>query len=247
MIINQSLNIPNPWYSLEVLGLCNSGIGSRYFDMFLLNLSLKVKYQIFLLVFITSLILSDSNAQMKSGYRFGVNLTSMSIKNNGINIKPEIPFGVQFGAINEIQLTEKTRLQTGFLFTSKGTDYKINNIDYSIAPSYLEFPVNGVYYCGRRPSINLSFFGGPYFSGVFGGYKLEPTGEYKNLAVGSGENNDLKRLDIGFNLGAGLHLKGYVFSIQYGLGLRNVSPKGGLEMRNKVISISMGTLLPPKK
>ena len=202
---------------------------------------IKWKYQISALIFISIFAFPSLEAQMKTGYRFGVNMTTMSIKSSGNNIETELPVGIHFGGNYEISLSKKFAIQTGLLFSSKGTDYKINKVYYSISPSYIEIPVNGVYYFGRRKT-KLAIFAGPYFSSAFGGYKIDQNGAFKYLSLGPHENNDLKCLDAGLNFGANLQIKGLIFSVQYGIGLRNISPKNEFEMRNKVIGISVSSL-----
>lgn len=197
------------------------------------------KVQIFSLIIIFYIITIDLSAQVKSGYRWGINKTTMSVNYQGKNIKSETPFGVHFGANYEISLSRHYTFLSGFLFSSKGTDYAINNVDYSIAPAYLEIPSNFAYNFTRR-STTLYLFAGPYFAAAFGGYKSDDG--YKTLTLGSRESKDLKVIDFGFNVGIALNIKSHVFTIQYGTGLRDVSPKNDMEMRNKVIGISLSTL-----
>lgn len=197
------------------------------------------KLQIFVLIFIFFFSFTDLCAQVKSGYRWGINMTTMSVNYQGQNIKSEIPFGVHFGANYEIPLSKHINFLSGFLFSSKGTDYALNNVDYSIAPAYLEIPANFSYNFTRR-STRLSLFSGPYFAAAFGGYKSDDG--YKILTLGSRESKDLKFLDFGYNVGIALNIKSHVITIQYGTGLRDVSPKNDIAMRNKVIGISLSTL-----
>ena len=197
------------------------------------------KLQISVLIFIFFISFPDLSAQVKSGYRWGINMTTMSVNYQGQNIKSEIPFGVHFGANYEISLSRHYTFLSGFLFSSKGTDYVLNNVDYSIAPAYLEIPANFAYSFIRR-STRLSLFAGPYFAAAFGGYKSDDG--YKTLTLGSRESKDLKVLDFGFNVGIALSIKSHVVTIQYGTGLRDLSPKDDMEMRNKVIGISLSTL-----
>jgi len=202
------------------------------------------KIQMFSLIIIFFIDCPDLSSQVKSGYRWGINMTTMSINYQGKKIKAETPFGVQFGGNYEIPLSKNYAFLSGFIFSSKGTDYKINNLDYSIAPAYLEIPANFVYKFGRR-TTRLSLFAGPYFAAAFGGYKSDDG--YKILALGSRESKDLKVIDFGFNAGIALSINSHVFTVQYGTGLRNVSPKYDMEMRNKVIGISLSTLWSIKK
>ena len=202
------------------------------------------KIQMFSLIIIFFIGSSDLSAQVKSGYRWGINMTTMVINYQGKNINAETPFGVQFGGNYEISLSKNFAFLSGFIISSKGTDYAINNADFSIAPAYLEIPGNLAYKFGRR-STRLSLFAGPYFAAAFGGYKSDDG--YKILTLGSRENKDLKVIDFGFNAGIALSIKAQVFTVQYGTGLRDVSPKNDMEMRNKVIGISLSTLWSIKK
>lgn len=201
----------------------------------------KFTFRILLPLLIGLFTFLNINAQMKSGYRAGINLTSMYISSNGNEISAETPVGIQFGGMYEIPLAKKFTFQSGLVFTSKGTDYKIDGVNYSITPAYIEMPVHLVYYAGTG-SFKVSIFAGPYLSSAFGGYKIDTTG-FKDLTFGDSETKDLKLLDIGLDAGLGINFNEYVFSFQYGIGLRNVSPREGLSMKNQVFGISIGTLL----
>jgi hypothetical protein len=210
-----------------------------------MNLIKKALYLSITILWFSSGITGNLYAQMKSGYRFGINLTTMSIKRNGQGIAAETPVGIQFGGMYEIPFSRKFTMQSGFILTSKGTDYKMDSQDHSLAPAYFEVPAQAVYYCGRR-KFRVSFFTGPYFSTAFGGYKIESEG-MKDLTFGRRNYKDLKMLDWGVNAGTALNIKSFVISFQYGVGLRNVSPQYGMNMKNRVIGISIGSLLPPRK
>jgi hypothetical protein len=168
-----------------------------------------------------------------------VNITATSLNYQGTRIKPQMPFGFHFGMNYEILITRKFGFQTGFLFSSKGAEYNINNADYLIDPDFVEIPINCVLNFGKKPSVNISVFAGPYFSSAFSGYKIEPDGGYQRLTFGSGYNKDLKYFDTGFNFGVSLCLRNFIFSGQYGIGLRNLSPKSNIEIFNKIFGISI--------
>lgn len=201
----------------------------------------NLKYVAVILFLVLSTI---SEAQVLSGYRFGANLTTMAISRQEESIKAETPLGVHFGVCYEIPAGKKFAFQSGFLFSSKGTDYQIDTLALSLAPAYLEIPADFVYKIGRQ-SIKVSLFAGPYFAAAFGGYKSHEN--YKMLILGRGENKDLKILDFGFNFGIGLYIRSFLLKVQYGSGMRNISPKSDLEMKNKVIGISLCSLLSAKR
>jgi hypothetical protein len=200
-----------------------------------MNNYLKSALVIFLIFSFTEI-----HAQLSSDYIFGVNLSTMTLKINGVCYDPETPAGVHFGGFYELSLTRHFALQPSFLFSAKGADYKIDTSEVSIAPVYIEVPVNASYSFGSK-GLKVSLFSGPYFACAIGGYKLEPASELKYLRYGSGEDRDLRRFDIGVNYGARVNIHGFRISVQYGTGLSNISPlrKSDSVIKNKVIGISI--------
>jgi hypothetical protein len=175
---------------------------------------------------------------MTSGVRIGMNLTTMTIKTKGISTKPETPIGIHFGVDYEIPLKRNISIQTGLILSSKGADYKIDTVDYSLTPAYVEIPVNISYSFTIKP-IKISLFAGTYSACAIGGYKIVSGNEFKYLNFGTGKNKDLKYFDFGFNFGVGVDIRNYVISAQYGIGIINVSPVNDSKMKNKVIGISI--------
>jgi hypothetical protein len=186
---------------------------------------------------------TEMHAQIKPGYIFGMNLSTLSFKNEGKISDPSTLIGVHYGGFYEIPLNRNFALQPSLLFSAKGSNYKIDTLAFSISPIYIEGSLIVSYSFGSN-AIKISLFAGPYFAIGIGGYKIESGGELKNISFGSGENNDLKPFDAGFNLGAGVNIKGFVITAQYGIGLANLSPATTIdsEMKNKVIGISISSL-----
>jgi hypothetical protein len=93
-------------------------------------------------------------------------------------------------------------------------------------------------------------FAGPYFAyGIAGKYefKAEATGipteeETGDIKFGSNSDSDIKPLDFGLNIGAGVELNNFLLRAQYGLGLADLDPQGADEFKvyNRVIGISFG-------
>lgn len=181
---------------------------------------------------------------MTSGYTFGVNLTTMKINMPGVH-DIEMPAGVRFGLGYDIQFSEKLHFQSGLIFTSKGTDYTMGPIDISLAPTYIEMPFNMAVKLGVRRNRKTIFFAGPYLSTAIGGYKLYGNQPINKIELGKG--GDIRAFDAGVNIGAGVSFKGLNFTVQYGIGLSNLSPSGNGIMKNRVIGISMSSLNPPRK
>jgi hypothetical protein len=199
-----------------------------------------------LVVFLT-VAFTDLHSQIKPEYIFGLNLSTMTLKTKGISSDPKILTGIHYGAFLEIPLKGNFTLQPGLLFSAKGSNYKIDTVEFSISPIYIEVPVIAVYSFGSD-AVKISLFAGPYFACGIGGYKIKSGGELKSISFGSGENNDLKPFDVGLNFGTGVNIKGFLISAQYGIGLANLSPLKTVdsEMKNKVIGISISSLFAGK-
>jgi hypothetical protein len=196
---------------------------------------LKPVFAIILTLSFTSIL-----AQVKTEYIIGLNLSTITLKTNGVSSKASTPAGIHFGGLIELPLKGRFTLQPGLLFSAKGSDYKIDTIEFSISPIYIEVPVNLVYSFGSDV-VKILLFAGPYFACGLGGYKIGSGSAIENIRFGSGKNRDLKPFDIGFNFGAGINIKGLLISAQYGMGLANISPMASAdtEMKNKVIGISI--------
>ncbi len=191
---------------------------------------------------------TEVRGQVYPRYIFGVNLSTITMKIKGLSSRPEMPAGIHFGGSIEIPVTPNLTFQPALIFSSKGSNYKIDTIDIAISPIYIEIPLNVVYCFGSGPS-RVFVFAGPYFACGVGGYKLETGKVFSYLSYGSGETRDLKPLDVGFNFGAGVNIKGFIISAQYGIGMANISPVtgGGSEMKNKVIGFSISSLFARKQ
>jgi hypothetical protein len=196
---------------------------------------LKSAFAIFLLVAFTKM-----DAQIRPGYIFGLNVSNMTLKANGISYDPETLVAVHFGGSVEIPVTENFAFQPGLLFSAKGSNYKINTLEYTISPVYIEVPVNVLFSFGSDV-VKVALFAGPYFACGIRGYKIDSGGNLKDINYGSGENKDLKSFDTGLNFGAGVYVRGFLISVRYEMGLTNISPVTTLdsEMKNKVIGISI--------
>jgi hypothetical protein len=201
------------------------------------------------LVLITYLMVAftDVQAQVKHGYIFGLNLSTITLKTKDITSKPNMPAGVHFGGFFEMPLKEPFSLQTGLIFSAKGSNYKIDTTEYSLSPIYIEIPFMVACSFGSE-AVKISFFTGPYFAYGLGGYKIESGSDLKNINFGNGVKSDMRPFDAGINFGAGINIKGFLVVVQYGIGLINLAPsiEAGSVMKNKVIGISVCTLIDGK-
>jgi len=200
-----------------------------------------------LLVIFLTFVFGIIHSQIKPGYIFGVNFSTVSLNAKGIISSPETPVSFHFGGVCEIPVIGNLTFDPAILLSAKGSNYKIDTVEFSLSPIYIEIPVIMMYSFGTD-NIKISLFAGPYFACGVGGYKIGQGGELQNINYGSGANDDLKTLDFGLNFGAGVNIKGLLISAQYGIGLANIAPESTFdsEMKNKVIGISISSLFAGK-
>jgi opacity protein-like surface antigen len=192
------------------------------------------KKHILLFIFLVSTSVVD--AQLSSGYVFGVNFSTLNLQTKGTCSNLETKGGINLGLFLEVPLTRRFSFQPKLLFSAKGTDFKIDTVKYSLSPVYLEIPLNVGFRMG-----NISLFAGPYLAIGIGGLKMDLKGNLRDISFGTGENKDMKAFDAGFNVGLGVNIKGILISAQYGIGLTNISPWKATypEMQNRVLSVSI--------
>jgi Outer membrane protein beta-barrel domain len=199
--------------------------------------NLKIALGVILMLSITNV-----QAQIKFGPEAGVNLSTMTLKTMGLSIDPKTLVGFHVGGVFDIPLKGSLSLQPAILYSSKGSKFSVGGEDMSIAPGFIEVPVN-LAYSFEAGTVKFFVFAGPYLAyGISGKYKSG--GVEESIKYGSGDNYDLKPFDLGLNLGAGLNINNFLVTAQYGLGLTNLSPSSSvdLEMKNKVIGISVAYL-----
>lgn len=199
---------------------------------------LKTLLALFLVFSFTAL-----QAQVKFAPKIGMNLSTMTAKSMGISLDPKTLIGFHIGGMADIPLGGSLSLQPGILYSAKGSKYKFGSEEASISPGYIEIPVHVVYNFSME-SPKIFVFAGPYFAYGVGG-KAKYGSDSQTLKFGSSENDDLKPFDVGIDLGAGVNLNGFLISVQYGLGLANLSPitTDNTEMKNRVFGISIAYLL----
>jgi hypothetical protein len=206
----------------------------------------KNNHPIIALVIFLLIDCPDIDAQIKPGYLIGFNISAATLETSGTISEAETMTGIQIGIITEIPLKGNFTLQSGIMFSAKGSIYKIDTSEVTISPIYIQIPVNAKYSIGSE-IVKISLFAGPYFACGIGGNKYTG-GDLQKISFGSGENDDLQFFDIGFNFGAGVNIKRFLISAQYELGLANLLPEitGDPEMKNRLIGISLTTLFAGK-
>lgn len=202
-----------------------------------------IKFFISALLIILLLNLERAEAQIRPGYIIGINRSTLSIKSAGLTSGPETITGIHFGGVLDMPLNKIVSFQPNLLFTAKGSNFSIDSVDYSFSPIYIEVPLFIVCSFGSE-YLGISLSAGPYIACGVGGYKIVSGGAMQDLKYGSGNSKDLKALDAGLDLGAGINIGGIIISARYEIGFPNLLPvhNPDSEMKNKVWAISISSL-----
>lgn len=216
---------------------------------------MKHLHTLFFLIFIV-VFGFNVNAQL-IGARVGLNIPSMVIKDNDGTYTNDavIKFGIHLGPVIEIPISDIILLETGLLVSTKGINMHEEEVIFEQKYSfkerinllYIDIPVTAKVYhelAGQKvfgiigPCISLALDGKVKAEEVFMGDTDSVTFE---LEFGNDENrDDLRRLDIGLQIGVGIEINSIQVGVNYILGLANVSAarQDGATILNRVFSIS---------
>lgn len=199
------------------------------------------------------------------GIKGGLNLAKMLAKDDDENMSDEFKMNPGFlvGLTAEFPVAENTSFETGLFISTKG--FRMNEEDtyngttYTFKSKanllYLDIPLMAKAYFDAGPSKIYGAFG-PYIGyGLSGKIKSEMKGggetetEEEDVEWGSGEDNNLKRLDYGLMVGVGIEVSSLQIGLNYSLGVANIASttENGSKANNRVLSITVGFKLPTSK
>jgi hypothetical protein len=207
-------------------------------------------------ILLTMVLLGTAIATHSSAQTFcvkaGLNLSTFNVPDENTPPKPLMTPGLHMGITRDFKLSQSFVFETGILFSMKGyrVDYSGTfmgipfTIDGKTNLSYLEIPllIKGYYEIG--PSTRLYAAAGPYVGiGLVGKEEAEVTingdteSDFRNLSFG--EDEDVKRVDLGLNFGTGIEFKSFLLGVNYGLGLTDISQNSNT-IKNRVLAFSLG-------
>lgn len=211
-----------------------------------------------LIVFVVSTTATESFAQIFR-LKAGLNLSNILEKDDDGTYSDDYKMnpGFHLGATAEFPVTEIFSFETGLLLSTKG--YKVSEEETYMGETYTYKVKANLLYADIPLTAKASFdIGGAKIYGIFGPYLgLGLSGKYKSEETSMGETetntedikwgsdeqeDDLKGLDFGLTVGAGVEVNAIQIGLSYGLGLANIShyTEGGYKMNNRVLGISVG-------
>ena len=188
-----------------------------------------------ILIFVLSIFITAVYAQ-RVGIKAGLNLGNAQYEYTKTSIGTSNLAGFQIGIITETPLSNELFLNSGILYSQKGTKLSVMGIEAEFPIQYLEIPFGLTY---KYDLVNSKIYAqaGPYLGAGLSA-KMKAGGDEQSLEFGS-DTDQMKRFDIGFNFGAGLEIKKVQLGINYGLGLVNLSNDPDEMIKNGVLSFSL--------
>lgn len=178
------------------------------------------------------------------GIKAGLNLSNMLVKNNDYTDSDDFKMnpGFHIGPTAEFEINKMLSFETGLLLSTKGFKESYGGETYKLNLLYLDIPLAAKATFGIGSTKIYGIFG-PYIGvGLSGKSKYEFEGESieEDIKFGSDEDeDDLKRLDFGLTIGAGVEFNALQIGLNYGLGLANISTYAD-KASNRVLGISLG-------
>lgn len=198
------------------------------------------------LLFALILLVFASKAQTRLGLRAGLNFANMSPK-IGAAFGSDVKVGFHIGGAVNVGLGDKMFFQPTLLLSSKGSKSSSFIGTATINPLYLELPLNLLYKITDIEGVGVNFLLGPYVAaGIGGNIKHKSGGGSITEPIKWGQHNtdDIRPIDYGINIGAGIEYNNIQLNLQYGIGIANIDPRGNTNSsyvyRNSTFALALG-------
>ena len=167
--------------------------------------------------------------------------------------------GFVIGAGVEFPFSDVLSLETGLFLASRGYKAEYTETwegmsieeEETMSLLYLDVPITAR--LSHDLGNGLSVYGllGPYvgigltgtqeyeFTETFNGETFTESGEH-DIEWGSGDDDDLKRIDFGLKIGGGVEVNNFLIGLSYHWGLADISPHDFFEIKNQAISFTVG-------
>lgn len=208
---------------------------------------MKKAHKIIALVAIMAMGMGSAHAQLSLGVKGGFNLSKMLYTSGNTTVASDWLPGFNAGLMVELGLTDMFTVEVDALLSRKGFKSKefFGYTDHVYSPFYLDVPVNFKAYFDLGLGLRLYAQAGPYVGfGLFGNTKYITGGTTtkRKLNFGSENGNDLKMLDYGADVGAGVEFGKIQIGLMYWQGLANVAVNsvGDSKQQHRVLSLELG-------
>jgi hypothetical protein len=207
-----------------------------------------------MLVAILGISLASGIQAQSVGVKGGLNFANVLSKDDKETYSKDFKslLGFHAGLTVDFPLSDMVSFQTGAILNTKGFKFENSQTASKISGSanllYVDIPLHLKATFGSN-DLKIFALAGPYVGwGLSGKTKTEVTiagvtnKDEKDVKFGSAKDDDLKRLDYGVSIGAGIELNRVTIGATYNLGLANlaVDTSNGYKDNNRVLQISLG-------
>lgn len=200
-----------------------------------------------LLFAVAALLAAGAQAQTNWGLKAGVTMPTIHFGSKSDGLKSKMNTNFYVTGFADFALSESFSIQPGLSYQGKGGKFEITDedgkIESKINLSYLEIPVNAIYYIPAGAGKFL-IGAGPYAAyGLSGKVKI---GKESEKVEWGNKGKDLKHFDFGINTMIGYKLAGgFLINVGYGIGLMDINSEmeGGdsnPSAKNRVLSAGIG-------
>lgn len=204
------------------------------------------------IVIIASISCNISNAQVKGGFKMGVDFSNQIWTIGGEKVNDTIDtkrlISPRIGFIVEIPINDELFVQTGLFGRFSGFRYDgIRVIDEKTVDSkeyelllLVDLPINFGYKYDLG-DVKLFAMAGPvisYATYATLAYKADGKWDNENQTVGTSEYDTFKPWSFGVNIEGGVEVSSFQFSIFYSQGLSNLTAADGLKIKSNVFGLA---------
>ncbi len=189
-----------------------------------------------LVAFLSLCMVIPTGAQVHVGVLGGLNLANMSMDpGEGADLSRRTVFGL--GLVVDFSLGDNSALHLEPMYIQKGSVRTADGVDNEIKMAYFELPLILRYDIGTG-NIKPYVMAGPTFGFNLSAKVKEIGGDVEDM------KNDVKSVDFGFGIGAGVRLpmgRNYIFvESRYAIGVADINDAaGGLKPIVKTNGIQM--------
>ncbi len=186
------------------------------------------------------LVLAVNVEAQRIGGKVGISLSNASAVVSGDAQVSDNIIGMQAGIIGEAKLFPAIHVNSGLLFTQKGFSNDVYAQQFypgHIQVNYLEVPLNLAVKVGVG-SLKIFAQAGPYVDyginakHIFDDSSVDPF----NVSFND-DTYQIKRLDYGANIGAGVEISVLQIGANYSFGMDDISDAENIEITNGVFGV----------
>lgn len=203
----------------------------------------------FLVLIIFALTINSLSAQ-QFGIKGGLNLAKIKGSTDGYSVGFDNITSFHLGIIYDTPISNNFYFNTGAIFTQKGFKFDYTDqisgttLNLSMRINYIQIPIN---FALKHETGNVKLFAqaGPFVSmgvtakgeGAFSFLGTTDTSDGK-IEFGSGDDQ-IKRLDYGLSIGAGIEFNKIQLGIGYDIGMANIFNDSDVKITTRNLQFSV--------